>query len=226
MEKSSFIDAVNLGTIRIPDEIIKKWQEIVDILSDIANVPAALIMKVNPPYIEVFKANKSKDNPFKEKQVYKLAGVYCEEVINSKKKLVVPNALKDKKWDHNPDLEFGMISYLGLPIICPDKSVFGTICVSNTKEKSYDKKIEKLMIQYKTIIESHLLIIYQNYLVNESLKSLKEKDFKLEKEIKNYKQTQLLNADREMRIYHLQKEVDYLRTKCGLNPKYYYTSKD
>ncbi len=226
MNRPSFIDLVNAGKIIIPDEILQKWQEIVDILSDILNVPAALIMKVNPPYIEVFKANKSKDNPFKEKQVYNLAGVYCEEVINSKKKLVVPNALKDNKWDHNPDLEFGMISYLGFPIICPDKSVFGTICISKTKENSYDKKIEKLMIQYKNIIESHLLMIYQNQLVNETLESLEKKDFELEKEIKNFKNNQILNADREMRIYQLQKEVDVLRIMAGYNPKYYYTQKE
>ncbi len=175
MEKPDFIDLINAGKIIIPDKISQKWQEIVDILSDILNVPAALIMKANPPYIEVFKANKSKDNPFSEKQVYKLAGLYCEKVINSKKKLVVPNALKDKKWDHNPDLEFGMISYLGFPIICPDKSVFGTICVSTTKENRFNKKFEKLMIQYKNIIESHLVMVYQNYLVNETLESLKKK---------------------------------------------------
>lgn len=81
MQENSFIQLINAGKIIIPDEIVKKWQEIVDILSDILKVPAALIMRVNLPYIEVFKANISKDNPFKEKQVYKLAGVYCEKVI-------------------------------------------------------------------------------------------------------------------------------------------------
>jgi transcriptional regulator with GAF, ATPase, and Fis domain len=225
MDNSRFIDLVNTGEICIPDEIIQKWQEIVDILSDILNVPAALIMQVDPPDIKVLKANISKDNPFKEKQVYKLAGVYCEKVINSKRKLLVSNALNDKKWNHNPDLEFGMISYLGFPIICPDKSVFGTICISDTKENNYDKKIEKLMMQYKNIIESHLLIIYQNYLVSETLDSLKKKDVELEKELKSLNKTLLLNADREMKIYQLQKEVDCLRAMAGLSPKYYYISK-
>jgi transcriptional regulator with GAF, ATPase, and Fis domain len=226
MQENSFIQLINSGKIIIPEEIVKKWQEIVDILSDILKVPAALIMRINPPYIEVFKANISKDNPFKEKQVYKLAGLYCEKVIKTKKNLLVPNALKDKKWDHNPDLEFGMISYLGFPIICPDKSVFGTICLSDTIENCYDKKIETLMKQYKNIIESHLSLIYQNYLVNESLNTLKKKKYELQTEVKEYESDLIFYADRELMIYRLQNEVDGLRVKIGLKPKYYYTLKE
>ena len=102
MKSQNFIQLINEGKIIIPEDTIIKWQEIVDTLSEILKVPAALIMKVDAPDIEVFKANISKDNPFKDGQVYKLAGVYCEKVIKSKKKLLVPNALKDKKWDvHN-----------------------------------------------------------------------------------------------------------------------------
>ena len=224
MKEQNFSQLINEGKIVIPDDTIKKWQEIVDTLSEILNVPAALIMKVDPPNIEVFRANESKDNPFKDGRVYKLAGVYCEEVIQSKKKLLVHNALKDKKWDHNPDLEFGMISYLGFPIICPDGSIFGTICISDTKENIYNNKIEVLMVHYKEIIESHLKLIYQNFLVKESLDDLRHKEYELQKEIKHFESNQIISADREMRIFELQKEVDTLRTKIGLTPKYYYVS--
>lgn len=220
MKERNFRQLINKGKIIIPDDTIEKWQEIVDTISEILNVPAALIMKVDPPDIEVFRASESKDNPFKDGQVFKLAGVYCEKVIKSKKKLLVPDALKDKKWDNNPDLEFGMISYLGFPIICPDGSVFGTICVSDTKENSYDNKIEELMVHYKDIIESHLKLIYQNFLVNESLDDLRHKEYELQKEIKHFKINRVICADREMRIFGLQKEVDSLRVKSGLTPKY------
>ena len=224
MKEQNFRQLINKGKIVIPDDTIKKWQEIVDTLSEILNVPAALIMKVDQPNIEVFRASESEDNPFKDGQVYKLAGVYCEEVIHSKKKLLVPNALKDKKWNHNPDLEIGMISYLGFPIICPDGSVFGTICISDTKENSYNNKVEELMVHYKDIIESHLKLIYQNFLVKESLDDLQHKEYELQKEIKNFEMNQVICADREMRIFELQKEVDSLRIEIGLTPKYYYVS--
>jgi len=37
----------------IPDEIIAKWQRVVDLMAEIVGVPAGLIMKVDPPQIEV-----------------------------------------------------------------------------------------------------------------------------------------------------------------------------
>ena len=83
MKELNFRQLIDEGKIVIPDDTIKKWQEIVDTLSEILNVPAALIMKVDPPDIEVFRASESKDNPFKDGQVFKLAGVYCEKVLKS-----------------------------------------------------------------------------------------------------------------------------------------------
>ncbi len=35
--------------ITIPNETVKAWQRIVDILAEIVDVPAALIMMVSPP---------------------------------------------------------------------------------------------------------------------------------------------------------------------------------
>ena len=107
----------------IPEEMIGKWQNIVDIMAEIIDVPAALIMKVKPPYIEVFLSSNRPDNPFKAEDLYKLAGTYCERVINTKERLLVSNALQDEEWDTNPDLEYGMISYLGLPLLWPNDSV-------------------------------------------------------------------------------------------------------
>jgi len=38
----------------VPDSIQTKWQRIVDLLAAIMRVPAALVMKVEPPNISVF----------------------------------------------------------------------------------------------------------------------------------------------------------------------------
>ena len=87
----------------------------------------------------------------------------------------------------------------------------------------YDFYYPKLLI-FLLLIESHLLVIYQNYLINESLASFKKNEYELKNEIQNFKKNQILNADRELRIYRLQKEVDSLRAEIGIPPKYYYTS--
>lgn len=151
-----------INNIKIPEETADKWQNIVDIMAEIMKVPVGLIMKTDPPYIEVFKASQNKENSYQVGDREHLAGLYCEEVIKSGKKLLVADARKDKDWKDNPDLKLGMVSYLGFPLKWPDGKIFGTICVLDSKENKYNKKLEKMMSQYKELVESHLKIIYQN----------------------------------------------------------------
>ena len=70
--------------IEIPSATFAKWQEFVDILARFANVPAALIMKVEPPMISVFTTSKTKENPYKKGNSDPLAGLYCETVLMKK----------------------------------------------------------------------------------------------------------------------------------------------
>ncbi|KKM72626.1 hypothetical protein LCGC14_1418640, partial [marine sediment metagenome] len=148
---------------------IQKWQNIVNLLANIINVPAALIMKVVHPYIEVFRASDNKNNPYKVGEREKLQGFYCETVIKIGKMLLVPNALTDKKWEKNPDIKYGMISYLGLPLIWPDGEVFGTICVLDKKENKYNKDHIELLKQFKELIESYLEVIYEKMNLEEEI---------------------------------------------------------
>ena len=141
----------------VPEWLISKWQEIVNLLAEIINVPAALLMKIENEYMEVFVSNKSNGNPYNVGDKEKWHGLYCETVIKSQKKLLIPNALKDKNWDSNPDIKLGMISYFGFPINFPDRVPFGTICVLDNKGNSFNKVHEQLIIKFKDIIENDLL---------------------------------------------------------------------
>jgi PAS domain S-box-containing protein len=146
--------------IIIPQPLMDKWQKVVDTMSEILDVPAGLIMKVDPPYLEVFKSSRSTNNPYKEGQRDLWAGLYCEATINSNKKLLVPNALTDSHWeDDNLDVKLGMISYLGFPLLWPDGDVFGTICVLDSKTNPYNKHYINLLQRFKELIESDLELI-------------------------------------------------------------------
>ncbi|MGM0438187.1 MAG: HD domain-containing phosphohydrolase [Bacillota bacterium] len=173
------MNSIKTKDINIPEEIKKNWQEIVDIIAEITNVTASLIMKVNPPYMEVFRTSKSKNNPYNVGDKEELSGLYCEEVIKTNEKLLVPNALKDNKWKNNPDVKLGMISYLGFPVKWPDGDFFGTICVLDTEENKFDKKIEKLLRQFKKLIEAELKNIYQKQELKEKTEKLEESEKKL-----------------------------------------------
>ncbi len=178
---------INKRDITIPEEVIRKWQSIVNIMAELIDVPAALIMKVDPPYIEVFRSSESSKNPYKVGGREHSTGLYCEQVIKTRSKLLVPNALKDKHWDKNPDIKLGMISYLGFPLLWPDDEVFGTICVLDLEENPYNKAYEQLMLQFKELVEAHLGLLYDREhledLVEQRTTGLKKAAEELRREI-------------------------------------------
>ncbi len=160
----------------IPENVNSKWQEILNIMAQIIDVPAALIMKVDLTDIKVYLSSDVKNNPYTPGDSEKLidSGLYCETVIKKREKLKVPNALEDEEWKNNPDVDLNMISYLGFPIIAPDNKVFGTLCVLDTKTNYYSKLYEKLIKKFKESIESDLQLLMKNHLIKKKNKKLKK----------------------------------------------------
>src|SRR4029453_17250180 len=127
-----------MSTAEVANEILHKWQEIVNIIAEIVHVPSALVMKVEPPNIKVFVSSESHSNPYERNELAPLnTGLYCGTVMKTRHSLLVPDALHDGEWKSNPDIKLGMISYLGFPVSWPDGQIFGTICVLDRKENSY-----------------------------------------------------------------------------------------
>ncbi|SDK46299.1 diguanylate cyclase (GGDEF) domain-containing protein [Maridesulfovibrio ferrireducens] len=147
------------------DLLIQEWQDVVDLLAAIINVPAGLIMKLDKGKLEVFVSSKTPDNPYKvgANEVMENSGLYCETVIKTNKKLKITNALTDERWKNNPDVKLNMISYLGFPILYPDGNPFGTICILDSKENNYSDNHEKLIEKLRDLIEKELTILDNNY---------------------------------------------------------------
>jgi len=162
------------AAVTIDKDTRKNWQEIVDILASIINIPAALIMQLHKDDIEVFISSDSTNNPYHpgDKEHFENSGLYCETAIKTNNKLLVPDALSDEDWKDNPDIKLNMISYLGFPIHLPDKQAFGTLCVLDNKPNSYSLDIEKLMQNFIKIIESHIEMLYVNQVLGDENKKL------------------------------------------------------
>lgn len=162
--------------LNVPADIISNWQEIVTLLAEIIGTPTALVMRYVEPYIEVCVASKTQGNPYHPGEKDKLygSGLYCETVLKTQNKLLVPNALEDEKWKHNPDIKYNMISYLGFPIMLPNQKPFGTICILDNKPNSYSLNIEKLMLKFRSLIESHLELIYMNTILGDKNQRLSD----------------------------------------------------
>ena len=158
------------------EAILNKWQDIVDIMAELVDVPAALIMHLIDSDIEVLVSSQSEDNPYHpgDSEHFLGSGLYCETVINSNDKLLIPNALEDKKWKNNPAIKLNMISYLGFPILHPNGEAFGTICVLDNKENAYSETYEKLIVQFRDIVQSQLELIYMNEELGEKNRDLSD----------------------------------------------------
>lgn len=103
----------------IPEHILINWQHTVDVMADVFEVPAGLIMRVRPGQLEVLVAARKEGNPYRASETAELnTGLYCESVMDTRAMLHVPNALDDVHWKDNPDVSLDMIAYLGVPPRC------------------------------------------------------------------------------------------------------------
>jgi len=141
-------------SIEVPSEIIRKWQEFVNLLAEIMHVPSASIMRVDPPHIKVFVSSTSKGNPCEPGALD--TGPYCDTVMKTGQPLLVPDALENEAWKANPHVKLGMISYLGVPISWPDGRIFGTICVRDNKRNEYSEAYLKLMLHFRDMLQADL----------------------------------------------------------------------
>lgn len=162
--------------ICIPDEMLKSWQTIVNLLAEIISVPAALVMRIHDKDIEVFSANNNAQHPYHAGDKEALnQGLYCETVVKNMTMLQVPNASKDPEWENNPDMKFGLIAYCGFPVSWPNGDVFGTICILDNKENEFSQTYRSLLLSYRDSIEAHLKTIYQNYRLKQLNSELKSR---------------------------------------------------
>jgi len=146
--------------ISIPSEVLRKWQRIVDLLANIMCVPSAVVTKMEPPRhtrYEVIVSSNSKGNPFPIDQFFSMdIGTFCETVIKNRQPLLVANALEDDQWKLAPEIQVGMASYLGFPVLWPDGRMFGTICVLDDKANRYSDMYQEVLLHCRDVLQADL----------------------------------------------------------------------
>lgn len=163
----------------LTDQILQKWQRMINTAANIFNVPAGLIMKITPEKMQVFLSSETEHNPYEELASDSLGhGLYCETVIGEDRTLAVSDSFSDEAWKDNPDVKINMISYLGMPLKWPDGEFFGTICVLDSKTRLYGEKYVDLLSEFRLLIESDLEreLLLQELRESENLAELKFKE--------------------------------------------------
>lgn len=158
----------------VPEDILKKWQHLVDVLARVVGVPAALIMRIADTDIEVFTSSMTEGNPYHpgDREHLLGSGLYCETVIRTQQQLLVPDALADEDWKNNPDVKLNMVSYLGLPLRMDGEKPFGTICILDNKHNAYHQDYMDLLGSFRALIETDLALCYTNQALGEKFDSV------------------------------------------------------
>jgi signal transduction histidine kinase/CheY-like chemotaxis protein len=143
--------------------MLATWQSIVDTMADVIGVPAGLIMRLGERDIEVLVSSHTADNPYHpgDAEPFAGSGLYCETVVREQRPLLVPDALADDQWRNNPDIGRHMVSYLGFPIRWPDQRPFGTICVLDRKANAYSDAYQRLVAEFRDLIEGQLAFVHE-----------------------------------------------------------------
>jgi DNA-binding CsgD family transcriptional regulator len=146
----------------IPDDLLAKWQRIVDLLAGVLDVPAGLVMRAAPPDHLVLVSSASRANPYVPGMAFTLnTGLYCDAVMDNRAKLLVRDAAREPRWQDNPDLVHGMTFYLGYPLSWPDGAIFGTICVLDGRDNDQAIRYGELLGEFSRVIDGDLALLVE-----------------------------------------------------------------
>ena len=141
----------------------QRWQRLVNVVADMFDAPASFINQANIKGMEVISASQKPETKYSRGKFSDIdTNVFCHHVVNRSASLYVPDASKDPLWRTNPEYtEDKFQSYLGMPILWPDGSVFGTLCVLDTQVTNYSESYIEVLSVIKEVVESDLTHLYR-----------------------------------------------------------------
>ncbi|MEP2639287.1 MULTISPECIES: LuxR C-terminal-related transcriptional regulator [Roseobacteraceae] len=144
----------------ITAKTLTKWQYVVDQISEIAQVPATLIMHKQDQQHGVFVKSTGEQNPYFEGQTFELHDkLYCFGVFEQDGELCVEDASEDPRWHDNADMDLDMSFYVGLPLKWPDGENFGTICMLDRFRNTRALSFRDGLRQFCRIVEDDLAML-------------------------------------------------------------------
>jgi diguanylate cyclase (GGDEF)-like protein len=152
---------------------LDKWQRVVDLMTRLLGATTGYVIEYNDKF--GYRAALTSQNP--ENPHPKVSGkpqplnsnIYCRRVLETKMALYEQDASGKPEWADNPELtRNGYVSYFGIPLLWPDGSVFGTLCVYDRKPTRYDETLQELLEVFRDLIEADLRL-YEQYEIMRNL---------------------------------------------------------
>lgn len=129
------------------------FDELAQLAAALCRAPIALIGLVDQERVW-FKARSGLDLSWVDRQLS-----FCAHALTMTVPLVVPDALADSRFDANPLVTGppGLRAYAGAPLVAPNGTVLGTLCVIDTTPRSFEARqiahLESLARQVMALLE-------------------------------------------------------------------------
>ncbi len=137
--------------------LLERWQCMVNLMAQLAQVPCVLINRVQQQEICVQVASSIVDQPFHGGECIPLPlNSYCSHVIATVQPLLVENATGSCFQPNNPSYDAGFSYYYGLPLCWPDGQIFGTVCMLDSASAGRAVQHRALLTLFQQAIEYDL----------------------------------------------------------------------
>lgn len=142
---------------------LDKWQRTVDLLAELYGSSCGAIVQLREGEFNVVSTSSNQDNFLQRNSSWPWdMHSFCRRIIETNNKLYVPNPAEDDEWcSAQPVAEGPVRSYYGFPICWPDNTLFGTICIIDTKPTKYHSILLKILEQIRDLISTDLKLIQQ-----------------------------------------------------------------
>jgi diguanylate cyclase (GGDEF)-like protein len=137
---------------------LSKWQKTVDLMAGLYNSASGCIVQLRDQEFNVVATSNSEGNFLERDSHWPLSGdTFCRRIIETDTYLYSGNSVDDDEWCEAEHVKKGPVrSYLGFPLHWPDKEIFGTLCVIDTKTSDYSDNMVELLGQLAQLIEADL----------------------------------------------------------------------
>lgn len=140
--------------------LLERWQCMVNLMAQLAQVPCVLINRVQQQEICVQVASSIVEQPFHGGECIPLPlNSYCSHVIATAKPLLVENATGSCFQPNNPSYDAGFSYYYGLPLCWPDGQIFGTVCMLDSANAGRATQHRALLTLFQQAIEYDLKLL-------------------------------------------------------------------
>ncbi len=172
--------AAQTGQVLTLDHFVSHWQLMVDLLARQADVPCALINRMDGSQLVLQVTNSNGKHPFFASQTMPLQlNSYCANVLRTQKPLHVADATQLPEMHDNPTAALGLVFYHGYPLYWPDGHLFGTICILDYFNRPMDEQHTQLLQLVKEAIEGDLALFDQNLELQQQLQDEKNYNHQL-----------------------------------------------